>query len=193
MQIVDAHRHLWDLSRNYHPWLCNHPRIAFRYGDYREICSNYLPEDYDRDSAGHIVVGSVHIEAEWDPSDPVAETRWLDTIAPESHHTLVVVAQARLDREDVEDVLRAHAVSPNVRGVRHKPAASLTAHGVKRGGVGSMDDPKWRDGFAHLANYKLSFDLQVPFWHLDQAAELARDFPRTTIILNHTGLPGERN
>ena len=101
------------------------------------------------------VVGSVHIEAEWDPSDPVAETHWLDTIAPECRHTLVVVAQARLDREDIEDVLRAHAVSPNVRGVRHKPAASLTAHGVKRGGVGSMDDPKWRDGFAHLANYKI--------------------------------------
>ena len=65
-----------------------------------KICNNYLPEDYDRDSAGHIVVGSVHIEAEWDPSDPVAETRWLDTIAPESRHTLVVVAQARLDREE---------------------------------------------------------------------------------------------
>ena len=56
-----------------------------------------------------------------------------------------------------------------------------------------MDDPRWRDGFARLANYKFSFDLQVPFWHLDQAAELARDFPRTTIILNHTGLPGGRD
>ena len=193
MQIVDAHRHLWDLSRNYHPWLCTHPRIAFRYGDYREICSNYLPEDYERDSASYVVVGSVHIEAEWDPNDPVAETRWLDAIAPECRHTLVVVAQARLDREDIEDVLRAHATSLSVRGVRHKPTASPTAHSVKRGGVGSMDDPRWRDGFAHLANYKLSFDLQVPFWHLDQAAELARDFPRTTIILNHTGLPGGRD
>jgi len=193
VQIVDAHRHLWDLSRNYHPWLCDDPRIAFRYGDYREICNNYLPEDYDRDSAGYDVVGSVHIEAEWEPSDPVAETRWLDTIAPECRHPLVVVAQARLEREDIEDVLRAHAASPNVRGVRHKPAASPTAHGAKRGGAGSMDDPRWRDGFARLPNYEFSFDLQVPFWHLDQAAELARDFPQTTIILNHTGLPGDRN
>ena len=193
MQIVDAHRHLWDLSRNYYPWLCNHPRIAFRYGDYREICNNCLPEAYERDSASYVVVGSVHIEAEWDPNDPVAETRWLDAIAPECRHTLVVVAQARLDREDIEDVLRAHATSLSVRGVRHKPTASPTAHSVKRDGAGSMDDPRWRDGFAHLADYKLSFDLQVPFWHLDQAAELARDFPRTTIILNHTGLPGGRD
>lgn len=193
MQIVDAHRHLWDLSRNFHPWLCNQPRIAFRYGDYRKICNNYLPEDYDRDTVGYTVAGSVHIEAEWDPTDPVAETRWLDAIAPECHHTLVVVAQARLDQEDIEDVLRAHATSPNVRGVRHKPAAAPKANGAKRGKPGSMDDPRWRDGFAHLADHKFTFDLQVPFWHLDQAAELARDFPQTTIILNHAGLPGDRD
>jgi predicted TIM-barrel fold metal-dependent hydrolase len=193
VNIVDAHRHLWDLSRNYHPWLCNHPRIPFRYGDYQEICNNYLPEDYERDSAGYAVVGSVHIEAEWDPNDPVAETRWLDTIAPKCRHTMVVVAQVQLDGKDVESVLRAHATSPNMRGVRHKPVTSRTTHDAKRGGVGSMDDPRWRDGFARLANYSFSFDLQVPFWHLDQAAELARDFPRTTIILNHTGLPGNRD
>ena len=106
---------------------------------------------------------------------------------------MVVVAQVQLDGKDVESVLRAHTASPNMRGVRHKPAASLTAHDAQRGGVGSMDDPKWRDGFARLADYEFTFDLQVPFWHLDQAAELARDFRETTIILNHTGLPGNRD
>ncbi len=193
MNIVDAHRHLWDLSRNYHPWLCNHPRVPFRYGDYQEICNNYLPEDYERDSAGYAVIGSVHIEAEWDPSDPVAETHWLDTIVPKCRHPMVVIAQVQLDGKDVESVLRVHADSPNMRGVRHKPATSPTTHDSKRGGVGSMDDARWRDGFAHLSNYNFSFDLQVPFWHLDQAAELARDFPQTTIILNHAGLPGNRD
>ena len=193
MRIVDAHRHLWDLSQNYHPWLCDEPRITFRYGDYQEICHNYLPEDYDRDSVGYTVVGSVHVEAEWDSTNPVAETRWLDTIAPDCHHAFVIVAQAHLDREGIAEVLRAHAASPNVRGVRHKPATSATAYNAKRGGAGSMDDPRWRDGFSHLSSYGFSFDLQVPFWHLDQAADLARDFPKTTIILNHTGLPGNRD
>jgi predicted TIM-barrel fold metal-dependent hydrolase len=193
VEIVDAHRHLWDLSQNHHPWLCNEQRITFRYGDYLGICNDYLPQDYERDSVGYTVAGSVHIEAEWDSTDPVAETRWLDTIAPECRHTLVIVAQARLDREDVVDVLRAHAASPNVRGVRHKPTASSTAYNAKRGDVGSMDDPRWRDGFSNLSSYGFSFDLQIPFWHLDEAAELARDFPKTTIILNHAGLPGDRD
>ncbi|MFL6548719.1 MAG: amidohydrolase family protein, partial [Povalibacter sp.] len=36
------------------------------------------------------------------------------------------------------------------------------------------------------------FDLQTPWWHLDEAAELNREFPNTRIILNHTGLPADR-
>jgi len=56
-----------------------------------------------------------------------------------------------------------------------------------------MDDPLWRRGFALLEHYQLSFDLQTPWWHLDAAADLARDFPRTPIIVNHTGLPADRS
>jgi hypothetical protein len=41
--------------------------------------------------------------------------------------------------------------------------------------------------------YRLSFDLQTPWWHLAEAAELARDFPETLIVLNHTGLPADRS
>ena len=55
-----------------------------------------------------------------------------------------------------------------------------------------MDDERWRTGFAALSRHDLHFDLQTPWWHFDAAAELARDFPDTTIILNHTGLPSDR-
>ena len=56
-----------------------------------------------------------------------------------------------------------------------------------------MDDERWRIGFALLGRHEFSFDLQAPWWNLDQAAELARDFPATQIIVNHTGLPAERS
>ena len=69
--IVDAHHHFWDLDRNYHPWLCDEPPIPFRYGDYGAIRKNYLPEHYDRDTSAFHVVGSVYVETEWDPTDPV--------------------------------------------------------------------------------------------------------------------------
>ena len=55
-----------------------------------------------------------------------------------------------------------------------------------------MTDPIWRAGFARLAPLGLRFDLQTPWWHLHEAQQLARDFPQTQIILNHTGLPSDR-
>ena len=39
----------------------------------------------------------------------------------------------------------------------------------------------------------LRFDLQTPWWHLGEAADLARGFPDQPIILNHTGLPADRS
>jgi predicted TIM-barrel fold metal-dependent hydrolase len=33
----------------------------------------------------------------------------------------------------------------------------------------------------------------VPFWHLTEAAVVARAFPRTPIVLNHTGFPWDRS
>jgi predicted TIM-barrel fold metal-dependent hydrolase len=56
-----------------------------------------------------------------------------------------------------------------------------------------MSDERWRQGFALLQKHRLHFDLQTPWWHLDEAARLARDFPTTQIILNHTGLPADRS
>jgi len=193
LPIVDAHQHFWDLERNYLPWLCDEPPIPFRYGDYRALRRNYLPEDYVRDTAGHDVVETVHVEAEWDPEDPVGETRWLQEIIAASGFPHAIVAQARLDRPDVEDVLAAHCTFARVRGVRHKPAAAPSPERVERGAPGSMDDPAWRRGYALLQTYGLSFDLQTPWWHLGQAAALAADFPDTRIILNHTGLPADRS
>ena len=55
-----------------------------------------------------------------------------------------------------------------------------------------MSNERWRKGYALLGRHDLHFDLQTPWWNLDEAIELARDFPGTTIILNHTGLPSDR-
>ena len=55
-----------------------------------------------------------------------------------------------------------------------------------------MSNETWRRGYALLERYGLHFDLQTPWWNLDEAVRLARDFPRTLIILNHAGLPSDR-
>lgn len=193
LPIVDAHQHFWDLERNYYPWLCDPEPIPFRYGDYAVLRHAYLPADYRRDVGSNRVVKSVHIEAEWDRADPVAETRWLETIAAEHGLPSAVVGHAAPDREDIEEVLAGHAASALARGIRHKPAAVDRPEDARRGARGSMDDPAWRRGYALLAQFGLSYDLQTPFWHLEAAAELAADFPGIQMIVNHTGLPVDRS
>ena len=190
--IVDAHQHFWDLTRRRHPWLTDALLPVFRYGDYAALRRNYLPDDYGRDTARQRVVASVHVEAEWDRDDEVGETRWLAEVRAHHERPTVAVAHARFERDDVEEILAGHAAFPFVRGIRQKPAAAAAPAAVVKGAPGSMGDPRWRRGFALLERYGFSFDLQTPWWHLPEAADLARAFPHTTIIVNHTGLPADR-
>jgi predicted TIM-barrel fold metal-dependent hydrolase len=183
LKIVDAHHHFWDLSRNRYPWLQDEPPIPFRYGDYRAISRNYLPANFRNDTAEFNIVGSIHIEAESDPGNPTAETAWLSTLHEEYGLPSACVAQAWLHHDDVETVLAAQAAFPLVRGIRHKPPEP----------PGYMQSDAWRRGYALLSKYGLSFDLQTPWTRLAEAAGLARDFPDTQIILNHTGLPADRS
>jgi len=193
LPVVDAHQHFWDLSLGKHPWLRDEPPPPFRYGDTRPLRRTYLPADYRADTHSHRVVGTVYVETEWDPADPLGETQWVEQLARVEGLPTAVVAQAWLDRDDLSDVLARQASCPLVRGIRHKPAAAPSPDAVVHGTPGSMGDPRWRAGFARLVRHDLSFDLQTPWWHLAEAAELARTFPDTLIVLNHTGLPADRS
>jgi predicted TIM-barrel fold metal-dependent hydrolase len=188
--IADAHQHFWDIGTNYHPWLCDEPPIPFRYGDYRAIRRRYLPDDYFADVGSHSVVKTVYVEAEWNPADPIGESRYVSRLRRETNFPTVMVAQAWLDRDDCAAVLEQQAAFDFVRSVRHKPRANASPNDAAPGG---MTDSKWRAGFARLSPLGLRFDLQTPWWHLADAARLARDFPDTSIILNHTGLPSDRS
>ena len=55
-----------------------------------------------------------------------------------------------------------------------------------------MSNYKWLNGYKLLSKYGGSFDLQVWPWQLEEAANLARNFPDIPIILNHTGMPIKR-
>ena len=191
-RIVDAHHHFWDLGRNRHPWLCDEPPIAFRYGDYAALRRNYLQDDYLRDAATASVEvqGTVYVETEWDPADPRGEMRYVETLIRETGLPTVAVAHTRLDAPDAPDLLTHHAAFPFVRSIRHKPRAHPRPG---MGEPGGMADSAWRRGYAQLAPLGLRFDLQTPWWHMGEAAALARDFPDTALIINHAGLPADRS
>ena len=80
LPIIDAHHHFWDLSLKKNPWLDKNNQIPFRYGDYSSICKNFLLSDYKKVSKNHNIVKTIHMESEWDPTDPVGETIWLQKL-----------------------------------------------------------------------------------------------------------------
>jgi predicted TIM-barrel fold metal-dependent hydrolase len=123
------------------------------------------------------VTHGVYVEAEWDPRDPLGEMNFIASIRKKHKFPTVAIAQAWLDRADCAAVLEGQAQFVFVRGVRHKPKP------------GMMDDARWRAGYGRLAPLGLHFELQALWSQLGEAARLARDFPDTTIVLNHTGLP----
>ncbi|MCG5072084.1 amidohydrolase family protein [Paraburkholderia tagetis] len=194
LPIVDPHQHFFDLEKNYYPWLTDKPVKHFRYGNYDKIRRSFLPDDYFRAAGHHRIVKTVLIEGEWDPDDPLGELRWVDALAREHGFPHAMCGHARLDQEEVDLVLDAYGRHALVRGVRHKPTAvAREAWTECFVAPGSMRDPKWRDGYAKLQRHDLHFELQVFWWHFNEAAELARDFPATRIVINHTGLPADRS
>jgi predicted TIM-barrel fold metal-dependent hydrolase len=191
--LIDAHHHLWDLTANRYPFLSDRPEPHFFLGPYEAIRRNYLPEDYLRDSAGHNVLATVHCEAEMDRTRQVDETRWLTGVNAQCGFPGAIVAHAWFHTGNAEEIVAAQAQFPLVRGIRSKPVTSLRPGTATPGAPGTMQDDNWLRGFALLGKYGLSWDLRVPSWHLAEAAEVARQFPHTPIVLNHTGFPWDRS
>ncbi|UYN96324.1 MAG: amidohydrolase family protein [Enhydrobacter sp.] len=191
--LIDAHHHLWDLKANRYPFLTDAPEPHFFLGAYDALKRDYLPDDYLRDASAHNVLATVHCEAEMDRAKQVAETEWLTGVNARRGFPGAIVAHAWFHTDDAGEIIAAQARFPLVRGIRSKPVTSLRPDAMTPGAPGTMQDEKWLQGFTLLEKHGLSWDLRVPSWHLAEAAEVARQFPRTAIVLNHTGFPWDRS
>jgi predicted TIM-barrel fold metal-dependent hydrolase len=211
MDFLDPHHHLWDLERHHYPWLADEDHDR-GWGDWSPLRESYLLEHLLDDvqslergpAAGPQggqgawrLVGSVHVQANIDPIDPVLETRWLERIASDTANTRAlpkaIVAWADFSSPGVEAMLDAHVqASPRVRGIRQV----LNRHPnpmLNRAAQDFLSDPSWRGRIGLLSRYALSFDAQV-YWHqMTSLAKLADRHESVTFILDHAGMPAERD
>jgi predicted TIM-barrel fold metal-dependent hydrolase len=195
LEMVDAHMHLWDLSRIRYPWLTPPLPVGIT-GDVGPIARDYLLDDYLRDAAppgsAVRVTKIVHVEAGAHPADSLAETRWLQGIADARGFPQAIVAHAELDRPDAAALLAQHAAQRNVRGIRqilnwHRDCAkTYTPRDL-------LAEQSWQRGFALLARHGFSFDLQIYPGQMPAAARLAARHPDIPLILNHTGMPCDKD
>jgi predicted TIM-barrel fold metal-dependent hydrolase len=191
--IVDPHMHLWDLDRHYYAWLQDTPLPNNPAGDMSPIAyKSYGLDDYLADAKGWNVVQVVHVECGLPPKDQLSETDWLQAIADQRGVIGGIVAGANLDDPNVEPMLAAHASRQAVRGIRQ--IVNWHADPAKTyGPTDKLLDAQWRKGFALLAKYRLSFDLQLYASQMTVAAELADAHPDIPLIVNHAGMPTDRD
>ena len=191
--VVDPHFHMWNLEEHSYPWLTQKPAPIQVAGPVEAIAHNYLIEDYLADAQPQGVVKAVHIDAGWDYADPVGETAWIQSVADRTGFPNGIVVRAELDKPDVEKVLEAHTAYPSVRGVRHilnwHPDPTKTY--IQRNDL--LTDAAWLRGYALLVKYGLSFDLQIYPAQMADAARLAGGFPDIPLILNHAGMPVDKD
>jgi predicted TIM-barrel fold metal-dependent hydrolase len=191
--IIDAHMHLWDLTHHRYPWLQERKREMW-IGDYSSLQRDYLIQHYLADSKGLGVSKCVHLQAQWDHSDPVGETAWLQSVADEHGFPHGIVAFCQLDADDAPAVIEGHLQYANVRGIRQ----DINWHPdplyrfCERSDY--MHDSAWRGGLSLLETHRLSFDLQIYAAHQgDDAYELVKAFPGIQFVLDHSGAPFDRS
>ena len=193
LPICDPHHHLW-LDR---------PDSQDQYG------GRYLLEELLKDiGGGHHIVQTVFIEcrsmyrkAGPQEMQPVGETEFVQDITSQSvsgQYGTTAVAAGIVGFADltlgaaVAPVLEAHmkASRDRFRGIRHSVVWDASPEMASLRGFsprGLLLDPKFREGFAYLQKYNISFEAWLYHTQLMELVDLARAFPDTTIIVNHIG------
>ena len=181
-----------DLSRQYYAWLQDDPLPNNPAGNIAPLAhKSYLPVDYLSHTAGYAVLGTVHVECGLGHDASLAETigskAWPTTPAFHRPSWLAHSWNIKMRRGYWKPMpsARAYAASGKLStGIRTKTktytAADLLANSA------------WQRGFARLEPLGLAFDLQAYPLQLPDAARLAARNPRTTIVLNHAGMPTDR-
>ena len=195
LDIIDAHHHLCQLGEASYPWL-EGPPVARYHGDDLPLRRDYLLADYLADVAeleplGGRLVGSVHVEN--GAADPLRESRWVDAVSTATGIPTAQVVKVDLTSPTAREQLAAHTALPTVRGVRDILNWHPDPLFTHRDRDDLMTDPAWLAGLTAVAEAGLSFDLQIFPDQLRQAAALAVDHGNLPIVLDHAGMPIDRD
>ena len=171
--------------------------------DPRIVARPYLPKHYHSDfrgaepTAGVPVESVVYMQTDWVVEEPFGstdETRWVANLpfgqdgAPE---LAAIVARGDPRQSTFGQLIERHLdISDKVRGIRCVSAwhpDPKVRSWVE--GEGVLVDPDFLAGFAAIAETKLVFEAWVYSHQLRDVRALAREYPDTTIVLNHLGTP----
>ena len=188
LPIIDPHHHLWDMKGK-----------------------RYLLDDLLSDlNSGHNIVATVFLECasmyrKTGPEHlkPIGEIEFVNGIAAMSAsgkygNTAIcagIVGFADLTMgASVEEVLNLQTLAGGSRfkGIRYGAGYDPSPHinnSHTNPPPGIYNNRNFREGFAKLKQFDLSFEAWLYHPQIDDVISLARDFPAQPIVLNHFGGP----
>ncbi|MEA5455501.1 amidohydrolase family protein [Sinomonas sp. JGH33] len=167
---IDAHLHLWDLSRGGYSWLGPEHGGLFRSFGAEEARAELVAAGID---------GAILVQAD----DSREDTESMLAVARENPWVVGIVGWVPLDRPEcaAQEIERA-AADPLVCGLRH------LVHDDPRDDFLAL--PSVRSSLMMAARAGLAFDVPDA-WprHLTATIGLARELPELTLVLDHLGKP----
>ena len=181
--FVDTHFHLYDMKRPElrYSWLERDAIYGFLGNIDALKAQHYWIDDYLAEIRFSNVPKAVHVQAALGVSDPVNETKWLQTFADATGYPHGIVAECHLADPDAAEVLDRHSGYANVRGIRDF------------GNGRYLVDTAWRGGFRRLKRHNLVVCIDTRIQHFDDLMDLATSFPDTMICVDHCAIPEARD
>jgi L-fuconolactonase len=208
LPIIDPHHHLWDWPE---ALFASRPIPQHGFDKVIRRAMRYmLPELLADLNTGHNIRATVFVQCGAmyradapDAFKPVGETEFVNGVAAmcaSGRYGEVRACAGIVGHVDltvgavVGEVLEAHlrAGGDRFRGIRHSAsydADSNVLGPLVRVGGGLYMSKNFREGYAQLAKFNLSFDAWLLEPQLPELIDLVRAFPDTPVILDHVGTP----
>jgi L-fuconolactonase len=207
LPIIDPHHHLWDRPAGTAADL----PAEHGFDKVMRLSPRYLLDELLADlNSGHNVRATVFVQcgamyrADGPAAlKPVGETEFVNGVAAMSASGIYgevracagIVGHVDLSLGPVvSEVLEAHlrAGGGRFRGIRHSASYDPDPRvlgPLARIGGGLYESSAFREGYARLAEFGLSFDTWLLEPQLPELINLLRAFPDTPVILDHVGTP----
>jgi L-fuconolactonase len=165
--VIDAHFHIWDLTRGECTWPT---------ADEGAIHRTWLMPDFAAVTAGAGIAKAILVQSQ----ENAADTDWLLEQAATDPLVCAIVGWADLTAPDAAASVATLAAKPKLAGLRPM---------VQDKAPDWYDDPALDDGFRAIAEHGLRIDALVRVQHLASLDRLANRFPDITIVIDHAAKP----
>lgn len=186
-KIIDAHIHWWDLDSNLYPWLNGKTSQVRDVKEAKNLANNYLPNDFLSDAKRYDVLAVVHVEAGFDPTKPVDETKWLNNL--KASVPFVAVGSVNLSHDNADDLLYQHCKYNKIRSIRHMLNYMGDNPQYCWAEKDYLNNDVWLKNYGLLEKYNLIFDLMCFGHQMKRFSEVAKQHPCIPVVLEHTGMP----